>query len=140
VVPTGTTRAEALARAITDPRVQAAELSAVAGAAAGAGEFDRAITDPREQAAALSAVAGAAAEAGDHDRGQLLLSQAENLGRAITDPDWQAAALREVADAGEFDWGRGPRHHQPGAAGGGIDHARAAPVRSVQRTRASRGL
>jgi hypothetical protein len=52
----------------------------------------------------LSAVAGAAAEAGDHDRGQLLLSQAENLARAITDPDWQAAALREVADAGEFDW------------------------------------
>jgi hypothetical protein len=69
-------RAEGLASAITDPGQQAEALSAVAGAAAGAGEFDRAeglagaITVPRERAATLIMLA------------QLLLDQSNAPGPA----------------------------------------------------------
>ena len=100
--------------AITDPYWQGAALSALAQAAAVAGEFDsaedlaRAITNAREQAAALSALAQAAGVAGEFDRAGRLLSQAEDLACAIDDRYWQAAALtpavaQAAAATGEFD-------------------------------------
>jgi len=93
-----TSRAEQLARAITDPSAQARALAAVAGVLAEAGEHARAeqvartITDPYTQAQALTAVAGALAEAGEHAR-------AEQVARTITSPSAQARALAAVAAA-----------------------------------------
>ena len=46
----------------------------------------RAITDPYRKAKALSALAQAAAATGERDRARRLLSEAEDLARAITDP------------------------------------------------------
>ena len=108
-----TTRAEALAHAITAPDRQAEALSALVQAVAATGEFDRAeelaraITAPDRQAAALSALAQAAAATGEHDRARRLLCEAGELARAIADLDRQAAALSALVQAaaatGEFD-------------------------------------
>ena len=108
-----TTRAEALAHAITDPYQQAEALSALAQAVAATGEHDRArrllseaedlaraITNPYRKAKAFSALAQAVAATGEFDR-------AEDVARAITNPYWKAKALSALAQAvaatGEFD-------------------------------------
>jgi hypothetical protein len=91
-------RAEAIARSITDPVSRAAALARVAGALASAGQHQRAeavarsITSPDLQASALAKVAAAMASAGQHQR-------AETVARSITSPDLQANALAEVAMA-----------------------------------------
>ncbi|WP_208760818.1 hypothetical protein, partial [Micromonospora orduensis] len=89
-------RAETIAGSITDRYEQAQALTALAEAAAGAGDLDRAeriarsITDPKQQAWALTALAEAVAGAGDLDR-------AETIARSITKPDQQAQALIGLA-------------------------------------------
>ena len=76
-------RAEALARAITDPSQRAQALAGVVEAAAGAGDLDRAeavaqaIADPEERARALAGVMEAAAGAGDLDRAKALAERTE---------------------------------------------------------------
>jgi tetratricopeptide (TPR) repeat protein len=107
------TRAEALARAITDPDRQARALSALAQAVARAGEHDRAedlartITEPYQQVQTLSTLAQAAANTGEHDRARRLLAHAEDLARTITHPGRKAQTLSALAQAaantGEHD-------------------------------------
>ena len=106
------TRAEALARSITDPDAQTRALAEVARALAEAGLHDQAqqvasqaevtahsISSPYMQAQALAAVARAMAEAGLHDQAQEITSQAEAAARFNTDPDARAWALAEAAQA-----------------------------------------
>jgi tetratricopeptide (TPR) repeat protein len=96
-------RAEALARAITDPDRQAQALADLARMAGERGDLDRAgtlvghaeaasraITDPDRQVQALADLARMAGERGDLDR-------AMAVARAITDPDRQAQALADLA-------------------------------------------
>ena len=90
------TRAEAIARTMTDPALQARALTEVARTVAAAGDPARAeaiartITDPALQARALTGVAGMLLSDGDPAR-------AEAIARTITDPALQAQALTEVA-------------------------------------------
>jgi hypothetical protein len=99
------TRAEQLARAITEPYRQADALVGVAGALTQVGEHSRAeqvartITIPYRQAEALVGVAGALAQVGEHSRAEQVATAAEQVARAITNPDLQAAALAGVAEA-----------------------------------------
>ena len=105
-------RAEALATSITDLGQQAQALAQVAGALAGAGQYQqaavlagqaeaaaRAITDPGSQVQALAQVAEVLAGAGQYQQAAALAGQAEAAARAITDPDSQANALARVAEA-----------------------------------------
>ena len=91
-------RAEALARAITDPVHKAQALAGLVRAVARAGDLDRAealagmIADPYQQAWALAGLAEAVARAGDLDR-------AEALAGMIADPYQQAWALAGLAEA-----------------------------------------
>ena len=100
------TRAEAVARSITDSDQRAWALAGLAEAAAGTGDLDRAealarsITGPAQRARALAGLTEAASAAGDLDR-------AEMLARSITDPAQRARALagaaEAVAGAGDLD-------------------------------------
>ena len=111
-----TTRAEALARAITKPLQLTRVLAALLDAVADVGDHDRAtaliddaeitsraITDLFWRAQALTAVARAVAKAGHSDR-------AATIARSIAHPDRQARALtvvaRAAAEAGERDRAR----------------------------------
>jgi len=100
-----TTRAEQLARSITNPFSQARALADVAGALARAGEQARAeqlargITEPFFQARALADVAGALTRAGEQARAEQVAADAEQLARSITNPDHQARALAGIAGA-----------------------------------------
>ncbi|WP_194820891.1 tetratricopeptide repeat protein, partial [Micromonospora sp. S-DT3-3-22] len=106
-------RAEALARSITDPNLQARALAGLAQAVAATGDHDHAeqiahsITDPNLQARALADLAQAVAATGDHDRARALATHAEQIARSITDPNLQAWALaglaRAVAATGDHD-------------------------------------
>jgi hypothetical protein len=140
-----TTRAEALARAITDSSWRAREraLGAVAAAVAVAGDFDRAaglvsaITDLGKQAEALAAVADAAAEADDFDR-------AERLAGAIRDPRKHAQALssvaRSAAAAGNHDRVQSLLSRAEGLADAIADPAnQASALTSVARSAAAAG-
>ena len=102
--------AEALARTITDPDLQAEALAGLASAAARAGDPDRAsrlateaealartTTNPYVQALALAGLASAAAQAGDPDRASRLATEA--LARTTTNPVAQAQALAGLASA-----------------------------------------
>ncbi|MGP0024431.1 MAG: trypsin-like peptidase domain-containing protein, partial [Streptosporangiaceae bacterium] len=97
--------AEALARTITRPGVQARALTELTRAATQAGDPDRAealaraITRPDDQARALAELARAAAQAGDPDGASRLAADAEALARTITNPSVQARALTELARA-----------------------------------------
>jgi tetratricopeptide (TPR) repeat protein len=104
-------RAEALARSITDPSRQVQALAAVAREVAGGGDLRRAailsnqaegtvpsINDPYRQAHALAAVARGVAVAGDLRRAGILAGRAEALARSLTDPR-RAQALVAVARA-----------------------------------------
>ena len=105
--------AEALARAITDPRAQVQALTQLAAVLAQAGDSNRAsrlaadaeavargISDSDAQARALADLVAVVAQAGDPDR-------AEALARGIADSDAQARALADlvaaVAQAGDPD-------------------------------------
>ena len=117
-------RAEALARAITDPDRQAQALAGLAEAAAGAGDLDRAEAWPgrsptrTEQARALAAWRR-------RRRARVTWTGPRRLARAITDPDRQAEVLADLveaaADAGDLDRAEaaGPGDHRPGPAGAG---------------------
>lgn len=100
-----TTRAEALARSITNPGERTVALRLVAEAVTRNSDHGRvrsllheartiadSIANPDERASALQLVAEAVARAGDH-------VGAEDIARSITDPDEQAWALRLVAEA-----------------------------------------
>jgi hypothetical protein len=105
-------RAEALARAITDPRGRDRALAEVAKVATAAGHLNKAEalargitdTDSHQQAQALRGVAQAVMAAGDVDR-------AVAVAGAITSPSWQAGALTDLVKAA--------------AAAGNIDRAEA---------------
>ena len=97
-----TTRAEALAHAITAPDRQAEALSALAQAAAATGEFDRA-EDLARAITAPGPAGGGVERAGPGG------------GRDRRTRPGSAAALRGR--------GAGPRHHRPGPAGGGVERA-----------------
>ncbi|MEV4281489.1 hypothetical protein [Actinoplanes xinjiangensis] len=99
------TRAEELARSITEPYWQARALTAVARAVAAAGDLSRAqqlidqatilarsITEAHQQAQAATAVVEVIAAIGASDH-------ASNMAHSITDPYWQARALTAVARA-----------------------------------------
>lgn len=111
-------RAEALARSITDPARRVQALAAVAREAAGSGDLRgagiltdhaeqlvAAITDPHRQAVAVAAVARAAAASGDRHRALLLASRAEATARSTADETRHAhtlvAAARAFAAAGD---------------------------------------
>jgi hypothetical protein len=114
-------RAEALARTITSPEVQARALTELAKVAARNGDADRAsqlvaeaetlaraLTSPRSQARALAWLASDAAQAGDPDRVSGLVAEAETLARTtFADPEEQAVVLawlaRIAAEAGDPD-------------------------------------
>ena len=57
----------------------------------------RAITNPRDQAQALTQLVSAAVQAGDSDRASRLAADAEALARTITDSHAQAQALTQLA-------------------------------------------
>ena len=84
--------AEALARSLTDPGIQAWVLTGVATAAAQAGALDRAEAlaripaGPGSQAQPLAGVATAAARAGALDRSRRLVADAEALARTSPAP------------------------------------------------------
>ncbi len=59
----------------------------------------RAISDPNVQASALAELAEAVARFGDIDRARALADRAEALARAISDPDLQGSALAALAKA-----------------------------------------
>ncbi len=96
-------RAEALARAITDPDRQARALDGLVRAVAERGDLDRAmtfvraITDPGRQARALDDLVRTVAEWGDLDRAMTFV-------RTITDPGRQARVLDGLAWAAA-KWG-----------------------------------
>jgi hypothetical protein len=132
-------RAEALARGITDPDWQAEALTGVARALVAAGQFPeaeriaRAITDPDRQAAALTAVARALVAAGEP-------AEAERIVRAFTDPYSQAAALTAVA-GGLVEAGQPERGGAVAAEAERIARAIATPVRrAAALTAVARGL
>ena len=96
-------RAEALARSITDPCAQAQALTQIAGTLASAGQHEQAlaaarqalaaaasITRPDAQTQALTQIAGTLASAGHHE-------QALAAASSITDPHDQAQALTQIA-------------------------------------------
>ena len=101
------TRAEALARSITDPSHQARALTQVAEAVAKAGDPNRAetiarsITNPSHQAQALAQVAEVMAKSGDLDIGRRLLAASlitadpSSVLRALIQVDPQAVASIE---------------------------------------------
>ena len=60
----------------------------------------RAITDPAGQSQALIDLAQAAADEGDFDRSRALADEAEAVARAITDPDGKARVLAEAGAGG----------------------------------------
>jgi hypothetical protein len=80
-------RAEALARSITDPDLQAeaAEALARAGQHEQAAALARSITDPGRHARALAAVAEALGRAGQHEQAATVAARAETVARSITD-------------------------------------------------------
>ena len=118
-------RAEALARAISDPDRQAEALTTLVAAATAGGDFEqaqaiarqaeaaaRAITDPNRRAEALTTLVAAAAAAGD-------LEQAQAIARAITDPARQAEALITLVAAatagGDLEQALAIAHTIPGS-------------------------
>ncbi|HSV65024.1 MAG TPA: hypothetical protein VLJ59_03825, partial [Mycobacteriales bacterium] len=98
-------RAESLARSITDPGRQAWALAGLAQATAATGDLDRAettahaITHPYQQARALADLAQATAATGDLGRARRLTTAAETTAHAITHPYQQAQALAGLAQA-----------------------------------------
>ncbi len=95
--------AEALARAITDPRAQEQALAELVTVAAHIGDLDRAeavaraITGPDAQAQALTQLAAAAAQTGHMDHASRLAADAEALVRTITSSSAQARLLTQLA-------------------------------------------
>ncbi|MFG2961372.1 hypothetical protein ACGF5O_47615, partial [Streptomyces sp. NPDC048291] len=57
----------------------------------------RAFTDPRSRVWALTEVAGALTEAGDHERAVVVADDAEQIARTVTEEHQQVFALTEVA-------------------------------------------
>jgi hypothetical protein len=105
-------RAEALARAVTDPELRAGTITLLARAVVEAGDLDRArdladtaettartLTLSRRWALALADTAGAVAQAGDLDRAGELADIAETFARATVEPRWRAQALAKAAEA-----------------------------------------
>ena len=123
-------RAETVARSITDPYWQARALTAVAGALARAGQHEqaetmaRSITDPDRQARALTAVAGTLAQAGQYEQAAAIASRAETVARAHYRPGLAGAG----ADGGGRGAGpgrpvrAGRRDRIPGRDGGPVHH------------------
>jgi len=97
--------AEAAAREITNPGIQAGTLAKLITAAAGAGRYERAqalsaqLRDPYDRAGALGTAAIAAFGAGDTDRSARLAAAALAAARAIADPARRASALCDLAVA-----------------------------------------
>jgi len=95
--------AEAVARAITDPRAQAQALAELVTAITEAGNLDRAeavaraITAPETQVLALIQLAAAAAQTQHLDRASRLAADAEALTRTSTSSSAQARSLIQLA-------------------------------------------
>ncbi|HET8660715.1 MAG TPA: hypothetical protein VFM55_17140 [Micromonosporaceae bacterium] len=93
------TRAEALARAITDPERRAEALTAVVRVVAAVGDLERAesvvdvIAGPERQAQALTALLRVAVAGGDAERVRSLTERVESVIRLIAKPALRAAAL-----------------------------------------------